>query len=285
MRTVFGAQMRARGGAGVHVADRGAGRALAVGIKAATSPVALPVPRPYRRPAMRMSHYYLGLAFLLPIALAATAVTGLWHDGSHTHVAVGLFTAIFCVAINTLLILFMIVTGRVLKEAMKSRPLGPEFLAELNEFFANKKAYPLALLAATIAVAAAVLGYGRNIGVPITVHMLLGLAAVLVNVWALPIAWRTLRSNQALVDRVAAELDLVDAERGTPPEATEGEPEWTMERPARWMVFAFSAWLPYLYWALVEWRGDFGQVAPSFLAISAVLSGVGLWNAWRASTS
>lgn len=231
---------------------------------------------------MRMSHYYLALAVLVPPALLATAATGLWHDGSNLHLACGLFTAIFCVAVHTLLILFMIVTGRVLKAAMAARPLPPEHLAELNSFFARKKAYPVALLGATLAVATAVLGYGRFIGVPTPVHMLLGLATVVFHLWALPIGWRTLRDNQGLVDRVAAELDRLDAAGAPPLDPNAGAPDWRVGPAARWALFAAAAWLPYLYWGLIVWRGRFERVGLPFLVGTAGVSALGLWNAWRA---
>jgi len=146
-----------------------------------------------------------------------------------------------CVALNTLFILFMIVTGRVLKAAMKARQLSPQFLAELNQFFARKAAYPMALIAATLAVATAVLGHGRFIGVPIAVHFTLGLITVVVNLLGIPASLRVLGENQRLLDRAARELDRLDETEGPVPEGT-GEPEWRFGPRARWFIFATSAW-------------------------------------------
>jgi len=227
-----------------------------------------------------MLHYYLGLALVLVPSLFATLVTGMRYDGSQTHLALGLFTAILCVATNTLLILFMIVTGRVLKAAMRSRPLGGEFLAELNQFFARRRAYPMALVGAAVATATAVLGYGPRIGVPVAVHLALGLTTVVVNLLIVPVALRTLRSNQALLDRVAGELDRIDRVAG-PPDAAIGEPEWAFRHSTRWAIFAGSAWLPYLYWALVVWHGDFERVSDVFLAGTAAVSIGCVLVAWR----
>ena len=42
----------------------------------------------------------------------------------------------------------MVRIGRILREAMRARALGPEWLAELNRFFAERRAYPLSVLAA-----------------------------------------------------------------------------------------------------------------------------------------
>lgn len=228
-----------------------------------------------------MVHYYLALAFLLAPCLLLVLATGALADGSERHLVVGFFTAVLCVATNTLLILFMIVSGRVLRAAMRSRDLAPAFLAEVNEFFARRSAYPLAIVSAFAATAAAVLGHGRFIGVPVAVHVLVGLAAVLLNALALQHGVRALRANQLLLDRAAAELDRLDA-AGVPVRADAAAPAWAYGRATRWVVFGLSAWGPYLYWALVVWRGDFAHV-PAFLPVACALaSAFGLAQAWRA---
>jgi hypothetical protein len=233
-----------------------------------------------------MIHYFLGMAAVAAPALVATAVTGVAMNGGEVHLLVGLFTAIITVATHTLMILFMIVTGRVMKAAMETRPLSPEFLAELNRFFAQRSAYPVSGLAAVSIVAVGVLGYGqRAFGLPAEVHMLLGLAAVVFNLWALTVEMATLRGNQDLLDRTARALDDIDRER-----AAEGAPAHDGEEPApmtpaRWLILAGSAWLPYLYWALIEWKGDFGRVNPLFPIGTAVVSGAALVAAWSARGS
>jgi len=229
---------------------------------------------------MRMVHYYLAMALVLAPCLVLTLLSGV-QDGSERHLTVGLFTAVLCVATNTLLILFMIVSGRVLRAAMLSRELGREFLEELNGFFARRRAYPLAILAAFAATVAAVLGYGRFIGVPSVVHVLVGLAALLLNAIALVNGGRLLRANQTLLDRAAAELDRLDA-AGAPVRVEAGGPQWAYSSRTRWLVFAASAWAPYLYWSLVVWRGAFERVNPLLLVLSALVSLFGLAQAARA---
>lgn len=213
-----------------------------------------------------MVHYFTGLAALVLPALAWTAWTG-FTRGGEVHVGWGLFTAVYTAAVHTLLILFVLVTGRVLKEAMVARPLGPEFLAELNDFFARKKAYPFAILAACATAAAAVLGFApRAFGLPVWVHWAAGLGAIAANLWALPSEFRALRENQLLIDRAALELDRLDRERAARADAdARGEDGIQVHDPvraARWgLIVAISAWLPYLYWAVVVWRGDFARVS------------------------
>jgi len=216
---------------------------------------------------MRMWHYFGAAALLLAPALLATLGTGLLHDDSERHLWTALFTATLGIAVHTLVILFMLVTGRVLREAMRARALGPEWLAELNRFFAERRAYPLSVLGAFALVAAGVLGMSaRAFGISPGWHMGVGLAAVFANLWALGEEYKALRSNQRLVDRVASELDRIDQEaaaRGAlPPGAPPSEPAGDPGAVARFgLTLLVGSWLPYLYWALITWRGDFSRVS------------------------
>jgi hypothetical protein len=217
---------------------------------------------------MRMVHYFAGLAALVIPALLWAAWTG-FAGGGERHVSAGLLAAIFAVLAHTLVILFVLVTGRVLKEAMATRPFPRAFLLELNEFFARKKAYPAALLGASATAAAAVLGYAhRGFGTPTWIHWSAGCAAIGVNLWAIAHEVRALQENRSLVDRAALELDRIDranlareGAEGAPIETDRVEP-YDPARVGRWaLIVAVSAWFPYLYWALIVWRGDFGRVS------------------------
>jgi hypothetical protein len=218
---------------------------------------------------MRMWKYFAGAAALAAGALLWAAWTGVNGDRPR-HVPAGLVASVTAVAAHSLVILFMILTGRVLKEAMRSRPLGPGFLAELNAFFARKRAYPVALLAVLVTVVAAVLGYGhRGFGISPAWHMAAGVLALAFNLWALPVELSVLRENQGLVDRAASELDRIDRELG--PAAARTEPEGPPPSATRvGLSIAIGAWLPYLYWALIVWKGRFGNVpVVPFAAASA----------------
>ncbi len=203
------------------------------------------------------SYFAVGAALLAPCLVAALCSGAL---GARTlHLWLGLGTATLAVAVHTLVILFMLVTGRVLREAVRSRPLGAEFLSELNVFFAQKRAYPLSILGAFSIVAAGVLGLaGRGFGISPWWHAAAGVTATALNAWALVEEWRALGENQRLLDRAAARLDRIDQELG--PLA-----QLPLEPPKDWrklgLIWGASAWLPYLYWALVNWRGDFARVS------------------------
>jgi hypothetical protein len=234
---------------------------------------------------MRMWKYFALGALLLAAALLATLGSGMLHvQRSPAHLWIGLFTAILGVGVHTLVILFVLVTGRVLREAMRARQLAPRFLEELNAFFAQKSAYPLAVLGAFTLVAAGVLGMSaRGFGISPFWHMLTGLAAIAVNLWALQQEYRVLRRNQHLIDEVAGELDRIDRE--TPPAALPASsPQGDARAVARFGLTLFvGAWLPYLYWVLITWRGDFARVS-IHPWIEASLLGLALWWWSRGST-
>ncbi|MFT5286227.1 MAG: hypothetical protein ACI8TQ_002395, partial [Planctomycetota bacterium] len=206
---------------------------------------------------MRMVSYFTPMAALVAAGLLATAITGIWYGGSQTHLTVGLFAAILTVGVHTLMILFMIITGRVLRAAMESRPLGPEYLTELNDYFSKKPGYPAALLSAVSIVATGVLGYSqRGFGLAASIHMIVGLAAVILNLWALTLEYKTLCANQRLLDRTAEALDKLDAANEKP--LPEDEAETMRYAPTgRWILAGCVAWAPLIYWTLVVWKGAF----------------------------
>ena len=225
---------------------------------------------------MRMVHYYLALAIACVPALLATATAGIF--GYPSHLMLGLSTGVLIVLTHTMVIMFMIVTGRILREAMRARPLGPEFLTELNDFFARKSAYPAAVLAAFLTVTTGVLGYTyRGFGVSPIVHMSFGLLTLVVNFWAFGVEYRAMRKNQILVDKTALELDRLDRE--SPPIDT-GEDEYDPKKLERTgLIVAISAWMPYAYWGVVEHRFDFARAS---LHPWIELSALGLLVWWLA---
>jgi len=229
---------------------------------------------------MRMVSYFGPMAVLVAIGLIATAALGISTGGSANHLGLGLVTAILTVGVHSLMILFMIITGRVLRAAMQSRPLREEYLQELNEFFANKAGYPAALLAALAIVATGVLGYGqRAFGLPPSVHMLVGLVAVVGNLWALTLEFKTLRDNQLLLDRTAAELDRIDSEQTEERELDPGEP-MRYSPTGRWVLAGFVSWAPLAYWTLVVWKGSVDRISPVFLGVTALASVGCFVSAW-----
>ena len=204
-----------------------------------------------------MIYYFGGFAALLVSALIAAAFTG--FTGAESHLMAGLICSVAAIGTHSLLILFMIVTGKVLREAVRVRDLSPNLLQELNDFFAQHRAYPAAIFSCLLITTAAVLGYGHlSFGLHPSIHMLIACAALVYNIYALTIELRALSANQRLVDRATLELDAADA-RG---EGPVNDPSPGVVSPMPWgPTLAIGAWLPYLYWGLFTWRGDFSKVS------------------------
>ena len=106
-------------------------------------------------------------------------------------------------------------------------------------------------------------------------HVAAGFAAIGLNAWAFVHEHRALLENRALVDRAAAELDRLDrASAGSAPEVAV---DYDPARIGRWgVIVAVSAWFPYLYWALIVWRGDFSRVSVHPWIEGSAL-GLGVW--------
>jgi hypothetical protein len=84
----------------------------------------------------------------------------------------------------------------------------------------------------------------------------------LLNAWALLCEYRALCENQTLLDRAAIVLDRIDRERTAQGEPAAQEPPPDPRATARWgLIVGISAWFPYLYWALIVWKGNFAQVS------------------------
>lgn len=208
-----------------------------------------------------MTHYFAAALFVVAPALLLTTWLGV-SGQVDLHFKVALVTAIGTVGAHSLLILFMILTGRIIREAMRARELGDEFLEELNEFFSRKAAYPAAIFGSVSIVVAGVLSLAQvEFGWSKSTHMLAGLAALVINLWAFSLELRSLRQNQKLVDRVATELDRIDRAleaRGELPEDAPLDPA-VLARGG--LIIGVSAWMPYLYWVFFEWRGDFSKTS------------------------
>ncbi|MFT5049634.1 MAG: hypothetical protein ACI8QZ_001027 [Chlamydiales bacterium] len=211
---------------------------------------------------MRMLYYFAALGALIIPGLLATAALGL-GGRAELHLKVGLISAICTVGLHTLVILFMIVTGRVLREAMRTRDFPKEFLEELNDFFSKKAAYPAAVFGALSIVFAGVAGYAvPSLGLPLWIHPLVGAMAVLFNFWVMLVEFAALRANKGLIDRAALMLDQIDIELAAKGELPVDDDAFDATHMLRGgMILAISAWLPYLYWGMIEWQGDFSRVS------------------------
>lgn len=228
---------------------------------------------------MRMSTYYLVLLGLSILGLVATALAGVL--GTPVHLTIALPTAILTVLTHSMVVVFILIGTRLVREGVDNCGLSKDFLARSNTYFKELTGLFLSIGGAFSIVAAAVLGYGnRAFGFPPEVHLLAGLAAAGVTLVAIPYEVGALRRMERLLDETRETLakeDELRAAEGLP--AVDADHVPYKDSPAHIGAFiAISPMCVYLYQLLVLWRGDFSRVTLwPYLAVSLV--GVFLW--WR----
>lgn len=221
---------------------------------------------------MRMSHYYISLMVLAVGGLLTTATAGLM--GASIHLTVALGTAMVVVGMHSLVILFMLISSRLLREGHENCGLSPTYLKRSNDFFRERGGFFLALAGAFSIVTAGVLGYSeRAFELPAVVHLVVGLIAMLLTFIAIPIELKALHNAEALLDEARQILDREDeqrAARGEPPVGSDHQPY--KDSPKAVATFVLIApLLVYGYRGLIVWRGDFGRVGlHPWIEISAV---------------
>jgi len=226
---------------------------------------------------MRMSHYFLSLAVLSVGGLLVTIGAGLLRQPWHLSAA--LPTALVVVALHSLVILFMLIGSRLLREAIQNCGLDPAYLGRANIYFKRLSGLFLSLGGAFSIVAAAVLGYGeRAFRLPSWVHLSAGLFAAVLTVVSVPHGWRVLRGMERLLDETGEILAAEDRRRaaaGLGPVDQDHVPRRDSQAQVG-LFIALAPWCVYLYQALIVWQGRFGKVSlHPWLELSAV--GLLIW--------
>lgn len=232
---------------------------------------------------MRMSHYYLSLLVLSVGGLIVTALGGIL--GWSWHLSAALPTAAVVVGMHSLVIMFVLIGSRLLREASNNCGLGPEFLEASNLYFKRRHGLFLSLGGAFTIVAAAVLGYGnRAFNLPDDVHLIAGLLAAATTFVSIPFEYQTLKRVEGLLDRTRETLTEEDRRRaaqGLGP-VDEGHVPHKDSRAHTAMFIVIAPWCVYLYQLLIVWRGRLDAVSlHPWIEISIV--GFVLWLRARRS--
>jgi hypothetical protein len=134
------------------------------------------------------------------------------------HLYVALFALFFNLALHCLIFIYFLGTGRWVKEVAIAYQLPDEPLPKLTREL-KRKTFPPALFAMLVPIAAAAAGMA-NIHRVITwasyLHLGLGLATLLINIWALRIEYRNVTINAGVIDDVMREVERIRAEKGLP---------------------------------------------------------------------
>jgi hypothetical protein len=170
------------------------------------------------------------LSVLNLLGLTITFVVGLvsWQRGARFsaddptfpwHIYLGLGTVLTTLALHCLVFIYLLGTGRWVKEVALAYRLPDAPLPRLTRDL-KRRTFPVALLAMLVPIAAAAAGAGvHNQAWPWQVHFTLGVATLFVNGWAFAVERRNVGINAGILDEVLREVDRLRAARGLPSNA------------------------------------------------------------------
>jgi hypothetical protein len=146
-------------------------------------------------------------------------LTGQPEQGAPTlHFYLGLTTVLSTLALHCLVFIYLLGTGRWVKEVALAYRLPDAPLPKLTRDL-KRRTFPVALLAMLVPIATAAAGGGQNQGWPWQIHLGLGCATLLVNLWAFRVERRNVTINTSVLGDVMREVDRIRAEHGLPSNA------------------------------------------------------------------
>jgi hypothetical protein len=132
------------------------------------------------------------------------------------HFGLGLFTVLLTLAVHCLSFIYLLGTGRWVKEVAIAYHIPDEPLPKLTRDL-KRRTFPPALFAMLVPIAAAAAGTAvqlREWRWP--VHASLAVATLLVNGWAFAVEIRNVGINAGVIDDVMREVERLRAEHGLP---------------------------------------------------------------------
>jgi hypothetical protein len=135
------------------------------------------------------------------------------------HAYLGVLSALSTLALHCLVFIYLLGTGRLIKEVAIAYRIPDAPLPRLTRDL-KRRTFPVALLAMLVPIATAAAGAGARFREwPWQVHLALALATLLVNAWALVVERRNVGINVGVLDEVFREIDRIRAEHGLPSNA------------------------------------------------------------------
>jgi hypothetical protein len=130
------------------------------------------------------------------------------------HFSLGLGASILTLLVHCIIFTYFLGTGRWVKEVKYAYGLPDEPLPRLTREL-KRKSFPIALAAMLVTIAAAAAGAGEKLHEwPRYVHIVLSVAAVVVNAAASVIEYRHVRTNTWIIEQVMVEVERRRGELG-----------------------------------------------------------------------
>ena len=155
-----------------------------------------------------MHRYFSVMAACLAAFFAVVVTLGFKADLTHAriHIASAFLLVIAVLFVHSLVVFFLIGSGRAIREAITERPWSKPYLKKINLF--RLKTFPWALGAMVAAILAAWSGAGAHTGVWSTqVHRAVALTCLGVNLFGFVVEWAQLRANSRMIHELQAKLD------------------------------------------------------------------------------
>jgi hypothetical protein len=171
-----------------------------------------------------MTRIFTTLAAIVTLSLLVTISFGFWSmaldvtvfkkDIYIIHFCIGLFTALAILLVHSMIFTYFLGTGRWVKEVCIAYKLADQVLPKLTREL-KREVFPAALFAMLIAIATSAAGAGRQLEEwHWSIHMVLALATLGINLWAFTVEYRCVSINAGVIEAVLEEVDRIRAERG-----------------------------------------------------------------------
>jgi predicted permease len=169
-----------------------------------------------------MANTFRTLAIFLTIAILSTIVLGFWSfftpgidkDEFVIHFVVGLTTVLGILLVHCLIFIYFLGTGRWVKEVTLAYKMPDEPWHKLTREL-KRATFPPALFSMIFGIATAAAGAGSQLQQwHWSVHMTLGLATLVVNLWAFRIELNAVTINAGIIIEVMKEVERIRAARG-----------------------------------------------------------------------
>src|SRR5262245_40091871 len=164
----------------------------------------------------------LTAAFLLgALSNVRGGLTNLEDPTYPLHQYLGLFAVIFNLVLHCLIFIYFLGTGRWVKEVAAAYGLPDDPLPKQTRQL-KRSTFPPSLLAMLLPIGVAAAGMAQlqhRVAWAPLLHTVLAVLSLVVNVWALRLCYRSVRTNGELIDRVMQEVERLRAERGLPTSA------------------------------------------------------------------
>ena len=230
-----------------------------------------------------MAGIYTGLAAWNLVFLTLATVLGFLRGGvvePRYHLLSGLFAAMFCCLVHAIVFAHLIGSGKWIKKGAAAAAMPDiDYIVKRTKRLKGKT-FPFALFSMLFVVATAVLGGGADQGVVApTVHLVLALLTLALNVVGTVLERVAMRENSGLITRVS-EANRVRIAQGIPvADLPEAKDEAVRAGSKVFLFLAANVWLLYFYRTFVMRLS--GEPLVVYLVGSAVLAFLG-WRMARA---